>query len=182
MSDFVRSLQASTTCPCWVQQRIWWLVSKGQFIIQPTRTLIWICWDETLSKHWESLWTISHIRRWCRQSNQEIQGWCFCICTTSPWQGAQMGIRSRHEVLGYSLLQRQGLSSWPRMETALGTATSVLCFYGGLRTRRWDGHYFWAFNLSSNGYPGGSATNSEADQITSTQKQTAYTRAWTGQP
>ena len=52
-----------------------------------------------------------------------------CVCAvpwTSPRQESSLGICDRQEVIGYSLLQRQGRSSWPRLETTLGAVAATL--------------------------------------------------------
>ena len=52
----------------------------------------------------------------CRQGYQAVQGRISCVCAvpwTSPRQASSLGTCDRQEVIGYSLLQRQGRSSWP---------------------------------------------------------------------
>ena len=45
---------------------------------------------------------------------------------TSPRQASPLGTCDRQEVIGYSLLQRQGRSSWPSLETTLGAVAATL--------------------------------------------------------
>ena len=53
----------------------------------------------------------------------------FCVCAvpwTSPRQASSLGTCDRQEVIGYSLLQRQGRFSWPSLETTLGAVAATL--------------------------------------------------------
>ena len=56
----------------------------------------------------------------CHQGYQAVQGRRSCVCAvpwTSPRQAFPLGTCDRQEVFGYSLLQRQGRSSWPSLQT-----------------------------------------------------------------
>ena len=116
----------------------------------------------------------------CRQGYQVVQGRRSCVCTvpwTSPRQASSLGTCDRIEVIGYSLLQRQGRSSWPSLET-LGTVAATLRYWWGQRTWWCCGQRFWTVDGSSHGDTGDCTTDSETFQA---QDCTTCPRVRTGQ-
>ena len=84
----------------------------------------------------------------CRQGYQTVQGRRSCVCAvpwTSPRQASSLGTCGRQEVIGDSLLQRQGRSSWPSLETTLGAVAATLRYWWGQRTWWCCGQRFFFF-------------------------------------
>ena len=101
----------------------------------------------------------------CLQGYQavHVQGRRSCVCAvpwTSPRQASPLGTCDRQEDIGYSLLQRQGRSSWPSLETTLGAVAATLRYWWGQRTW-WCCGRFWTVDGSSHGETGDCTTDSE---------------------